>query len=75
MYISCVGLCVHGFMNPLPSSFVCVFFFFFFFFLRCFTILCYASGFYMLVFVVRCLCCARVRARVCVLFTGIVQRN
>ena len=19
MYISCVGLCVHGFMNPLPS--------------------------------------------------------
>ena len=27
MYISCVGLCVHGFMNPLPSSFVCGFFF------------------------------------------------
>ena len=38
-----------------------------FFFLRCFNILCYASGFYMLVFVVRCLCCARVRARVCVI--------
>ena len=67
MYISCVGLCVHGFMNPLPSSFCMRFFFF----LRCFNILCYASGFYMLVFVVRCLCCARV----CVLFIGIVQRN
>ena len=65
MYISCVGLCVHGFMNPLPSSFVCVFFFFFF--IRCFNILCYASGFYMLVFVVRCLCCALARARVCVI--------
>ena len=64
-------LCVHGFMNPLPSWFVCGFlllllFFFVFFFLRCFNILCYASGFYMLLFVVRCLWCARVRARVCV---------
>ena len=38
------------------------------FFLRCFNILRYASGFYMLVFVVRCLCCARVRARVCVIY-------
>ena len=37
------------------------------FFLRCFNILCYASGFYMLVFVIRCLCCARMRARVCVI--------
>ena len=45
------------------------------FFLRCFNILCYASGFYMLLFVVRCLWCARARARVCVLFIGIVQRN
>ena len=45
------------------------------FFLRCFNILCYASGFYMLLFVVRCLWCARMRARVCVLFIGIVQRN
>ena len=27
MYISCVGLCVHGFMNPLPSWFACGFFF------------------------------------------------
>ena len=62
MYISCMGLCVHGFMNQLPSSFVWVFFF-----LRCFNILCYASSFYMLVFVVRCLCCVRVRARVCVI--------
>ena len=35
------------------------------FFLRCFNILCYASGFYMLLFVVRCLWCAR--ARVCVI--------
>ena len=26
MHISCVGLCVHGFMNPMPSWFVCVFF-------------------------------------------------
>ena len=25
MHISCVGLCVHGFMNPMPSWFVCVF--------------------------------------------------
>ena len=30
MYISCVGLCVHGFMNPLPSWFVYVFCFVFF---------------------------------------------
>ena len=45
----------------LTSWFVCVFFF-----LRCFNILCYASGFYMLLFVVRCLWCARARARVCV---------
>ena len=37
------------------------------FFLRCFNILCYASGFYMLLFVVRCLWCARMRARVCVI--------
>ena len=41
------------------------------FFLRCFNILCYASGFYILLFVVRCLWCARA----CVLFIGIVQRN
>ena len=67
MYISCVGLCVHGFMNLLLSWFVCVFFLcVFLFFLRCFNILCYASGFYMLLFVVRCLWGARVRARVCV---------
>ena len=26
MYISCVGLCVYVFMNPMPSWFVCVFF-------------------------------------------------
>ena len=45
------------------------------FFLRCFNILCHASGFYMLLFVARCLWCARVRALVCVLFIGIVQRN
>ena len=43
MYISGVGLCVHVFMNPMPSWFVCVF-------LKCFNILCYASGFYMLLF-------------------------
>ena len=35
------------------------------FFLRCFNLLCYASGFYMLLFVVRCLWCAR--ACVCVI--------
>ena len=45
------------------------------FFLRCFNILCYASGFYMLLFVVRCLWCARMHARARVLFIGIVQRN
>ena len=37
------------------------------FFLRCFNTLCYASGFYMLLFVVRCLWCACMRARVCVI--------
>ena len=45
------------------------------FFLKCFNILCYASGFYMLLFIVRCLWCTRVGARVCVLFIGIVQHN
>ena len=25
VYISCVGLCVHVFMNPMPSRFVCIF--------------------------------------------------
>ena len=44
-----VSRCVHGFMNPMPSCFVCGFFFFFFF--RSFNILCYASSFYMLLFV------------------------
>ena len=42
------------------------------FFLRCFNILCYASGFYTLssdVYDVRAC------ARVCVFFIGIVQRN
>ena len=43
MYISCVDLCVHVFMNPMLSWFVCVF-------LGRFNILCYASGFYMLLF-------------------------
>ena len=43
MCISCVGLCVHVFMNRMPSSFVSVF-------LRRFNVLCYASGFYMLLF-------------------------
>ena len=32
MHISCVGLCVHGFMNLMPSWFACVFFLFFCFF-------------------------------------------
>ena len=45
---------------------------FFFFFLRCFNILCYASGFYMLLFFRQMFL---MRARVCVLFIGIVQRN
>ena len=43
--------------------------FFLFFFVRCFNILCYASGFYMLLFFRQMfLTCARahVRARVCV---------
>ena len=39
--------------------------FFFFFFLRCFSILCYASGFYMLLFF-RQMFLTRARARVCV---------
>ena len=74
MHISCVGLCVPGFMNLMPSWFVCVFFCFFF--LRCFSILCYASGFYMLLFFRQMfLTRARARAWVYVLFIGIVQRN
>ena len=91
MYISCVGLCVHIFMNPMLSWFVCVF-------LRRFNVLCYASGFYMLlflrqlfmmhvcvcVFVCVCVCvCLLVSVCVCVcvcvcvllLFIGIVQRS
>ena len=53
------------------------FFFFFFFFFRCFNILCYASGFYMLLFF-RQMFLTRARACVCVcvcVFIGIVQRN
>ena len=50
----------------------------FFFFLRCFNILHYASGFYMLLFFrqmfLTCLCVC-VCVCVCVLFTGIVQHN
>ena len=51
-------------------------FFFFFFSLRCFSILCYASGFYMLLFF-RQMFLTRARACVCVcvLFIGIVQRK
>ena len=47
--------------------FVCLFclFLFFVFFLRCFNILCYASGFYMLLFF-RKMFLMRARARVCV---------
>ena len=58
MHISCVGLdlCVHGFMNPMLSWFVCGFF------LRRFNILCYASGFYMLLFFCQMFL---MRARVC----------
>ena len=49
---------------------------FFFFFLRCFNILCYASGFYVLLFFRQMfLTRARARLSVCVLFIGIVQRN
>ena len=43
MHISCVDLCAHVFMNPMLSWPVCVF-------LRHFNILCYASDFYMLLF-------------------------
>ena len=55
------------------------FFFFFFFFLRCFRlILCYASGFYMLLFFRQMFlthACVCVCVCVCMLFIGIVQRN
>ena len=69
MYISCVTLYVHVFMNPMPSWFVCVF-------LRRFNVLCYASGFYMLLFLCQ-LFMMHVCVCVCVLllFIGIVQRN
>ena len=69
VYFLCGLMCT--WIHESVAEFICMRFFF----LRCFNILSYASGFYMLVFVVRCLCCARVRARVCVLFIGIVQRN
>ena len=61
MYISCVGLCVHGFMNPLPSWFVCVFSKMFQHIVLCFRLL-YA--------ILRCqmfMMCAYARARVCVI--------
>ena len=51
---------------------------FFFFFLRCFSILCFASGFYMLLFFRQMFltrACARMCVCECVLFIGIVQRN
>ena len=66
MYISCVGLCVHGFINPLPSWFVCIFFFS--------DVLTYCVM--LLSFI--CYCSSSdvydVRARVC-FFIGIVQRS
>ena len=57
--------------------FVCFLLFFFFSLsLKCFSILCYASGFYMLLFFRQMfLTRARTRMFVCVLFIGIVQRN
>ena len=58
MYTSCVRLYVHVFMNPMPSWFVCVF-------LRRFNVLCYASGFYMLLFL-----CQLFMMRVCVCVCG-----
>ena len=74
-------VCIHVFMNPMLSWRVCVF-------LRRFTILCYASGFYMLLFlrqmfmmhvcvcVCVCVCvhvCVCVCVCVCVWFICIVQ--
>ena len=61
MHISCVGLCVHGFMNPMPSWFVCGFFFSdvlaYCVMLQAF--ICYCSF-------VRCFWRTRARARACV---------
>ena len=68
VYFLCGLMCT--WIHESVAELICMRFFF-----RCFNLLCYASGFYMLLFVVRCLWCARVRARVCVLFIGIVQRN
>ena len=68
MYISCVGLCVHGFMNTLLSRFVCVFFsdvLTYCVMLQAFICYCSSSDVYDV----------RVCARACVLFIGIVQRN
>ena len=62
MHIYCVGLCVHGFMNPMPSWFVCVFFSLSDVLAYCVMIqafICYCSF-------VRCFWRARARARVCV---------
>ena len=69
VYFLCGLMCT--WIHESVAELICMRFFFFFFFLRCFNILRYASGFYMLLFVVRCLWCARA----CVFFIGIVQRN
>ena len=68
MYISCVSLCVHGFMNPLPSWFVCVFFsdvLTYCVMLQAFICYCSSSDVYDV----------RTCARVYVFFIGIVQRS
>ena len=81
MHISCVGLCVHGFMNLMPSWFVCGFLFCFvwFFFSDVLTYCTMLQAFICYCSFVRCFWCACacvcVCVCVCVLFIGIVQRN
>ena len=66
MHISCVGLCVHGFMDSMPSLFVNAFFCFCFCFFRCFSILWMLQAFICYCSFVRCIWCAR--ASVCVVY-------
>ena len=70
-YFLCGLMCT--WIHESDAELICMrFFFFFSLSLRCFSILCYASGFYMLLFFRQMFL---TRVRVCVLFIGIVQRN
>ena len=75
MHISCVGLCVHGFMNRCRVDLYAVFFFslsdVLAYCVMLQALICYCS----FVRFFDALARARARVCVCVLFIGIVQRN